>query len=168
MLFTRHSKASKSQAFMALRMIELLSRADLSRVGWQGTEAMGLKKKKNWRENERKGWMLMPGSGWAEAQRAGKKALLAVRSWVSGEWKPTQGECLKLDIPLNGLSFRKADMVGGRRLNWGRVGKTGGLREYLRTPKKDIKTKSRVYYYYYSTCYIRHISIASTNIFVWH
>ncbi len=29
----------------------------------------------------------------------GKKALLAVRSWVSGEWKPTQVECLKLDIP---------------------------------------------------------------------
>lgn len=74
-----------------------------------------------------------------------KKALLAVRSWVSGEWKPTQGECLKLDIPLNGLSFRKADMAGGRRLDWGRVGKPGGLRKCIRTPKKDIKTKSSMY-----------------------
>ncbi len=145
MLFTRHFKASKSQNFMALRMRELLSRADLSRVGWQGTEATGFKKKKMKREwkgrldAHARLWLSRGPTDWE------KKALLAVRSWVSGEWKPTQGECLKLDIPLNGLSFRKADMAGARRLDWGRVGKPGGLRKCIRTPKNDIKTKSSVY-----------------------
>jgi len=50
---------------------------------------------------------------------------LAERSWASGEWKPTQGECLKLDIPLNELRTGKADMMGGRGSSWGRVGKRG-------------------------------------------
>lgn len=93
-----------------------------------------LDEKKKWREIEREGWMLMPGSGWTEAQRAGKKALLAVRSWASGEWKLTQGECLKLDIHLNGLSVGKGDMMGGRGSDWGRVGKTVGFEGLSKFP----------------------------------